>query len=168
MTQLFHTRQLALLALLAGSLQPAAAAPQDMFSAIAGYWVGPGRIEFEGGTSEALSCKAYYSNTDGLSIVLRCASRSQKIELRAHLIAQGAKLTGTWEERTYNASGTASGEATDQQITLSVEGGGFTATMLVIQDTGSQSVSISTAGAGFNAVTVSLTRGRSTQDAEKK
>jgi hypothetical protein len=167
MKQHVHTRQLALFALLAGSLQPVAAAPHDMFGAIAGFWTGPGRIEFEGGTSEALLCKAYYANTDhaeSLSIVLRCASRSQKIELRARLIARGSKLTGTWEERTYNATGTATGEATDQKISLSVDGGGFSATMLVVNDGGSQSVSISTAGAGFKGVSVSLVRGTSSQN----
>jgi hypothetical protein len=126
-----------------------------------GFWIGPGRIEFEAGTSEALLCKAYYTTphqTDHLSIVLRCASPSQKIELRAQLVAHGPNLTGTWEERTYNASGTATGEATDQQISLSIDGGGFTATMQVIQDEGHQGVSITTQGVGFKKVSVSLTR----------
>jgi hypothetical protein len=107
-------------------------------------------------------CKAYYATTDPtgrLSIVLRCASPSQKIELRAQLVAQGPNLTGIWEERTYNASGTVTGQATDRQITLSVDGGGFTATMLVVQDGEHQSVSIATQGVGFTKVSVSLTRG---------
>lgn len=131
---------------------------------MAGFWIGPGRIEFDEGASEALVCKAYYTTThqtNRLSIVLRCASPSQKIELRAQLAAQGSNLTGTWEERTFNASGTVTGEATDQQITLSIDGGGFTATMLVIQDEGQQSVSITTQGVGFKKVSVSLTRGTS-------
>ena len=76
-------RRLALLALLAGSLQPISAAPLETFSAMSGYWTGPGRIEFDGGSSEALLCKAYYAAADQanrLSIVLRCASRSNSIE----------------------------------------------------------------------------------------
>lgn len=158
------SRPAALLALLAQAVQPISAAPQEVFGSMAGFWIGPGRIEFDEGASEALVCKAYYTTThqtNRLSIVLRCASPSQKIELRAQLAAQGSNLTGTWEERTFNASGTVTGEATDQQITLSIDGGGFTATMLVIQDEGQQSVSITTQGVGFKKVSVSLTRGTS-------
>ena len=167
MNQQTPSRHLALLALLVGSLQPTSAAPIEVFSAIPGFWIGPGRIEFSEGASEALVCKAYYATTDQtsrLSIVLRCASPSQKIELRAQLLAQGPNLTGIWEERTYNASGTVTGQATDQKITLSIEGGGFTGTMLVVQDGGHQSVSITAQGVGFKKVSVSLTRGANDKD----
>ncbi len=164
MNQQTPSRHLALLALLVSSLQPTSAAPLEVFSAMPGFWIGPGRIEFNEGASEALVCKAYYATTDQtsrLSIVLRCASPSQKIELRAQLLAQGSNLTGIWEERTFNASGTVTGQATDQQISLSIDGGGFTATMQVIQDGGQQSVSITTQGVGFKKVNVSLTRSAS-------
>jgi hypothetical protein len=158
------SRPAALLALLVQAMQPVSAEPQDVFGPMSGFWIGPGRIEFDAGTSEALLCKAYYTTphqTDRLSIVLRCASPSQKIELRAQLVAHGPNLTGTWEERTYNVSGTVTGQATDQQISLSIDGGGFTATMQVIQDGGQQSVSITTQGVGFKKVNVSLTRSAS-------
>jgi hypothetical protein len=140
-----------------------------MFSAMSGFWIGPGRIEFDGGSSEALLCKAYYATDQAkrLSIVLRCASRSNKIELRAKLTAGGSNLTGTWEERTFNASGTATGRAMDGKITLSIDGGGFTAAMLVIQDSGHQSVSITAKGVGFKAVSVSLSRNASDQEGKR-
>lgn len=164
------TRHTALLVLLAGALQgglqPVIAAPRDLFDSIAGSWKGPGRIEFDGGSSEALLCKAYYTTKergDSLGIAIRCASPSNKIELRAKLEAQGDSLTGTWEERTFNASGSVTGQATDHQISLSIEGGGFTATMLVIRDSGHQSVSIATEGVGFKKVSVSLVRQESGQ-----
>jgi hypothetical protein len=145
-------------------MQPASAAPQELFGSMSGYWTGPGRIEFSEAASEALRCRAYYTtNSDRLSIAIHCASPSQKIELRGQVTAQGPNLTGTWEERSFNASGTVTGEATDQQISLSIEGGGFSATMLVIQDTGHQTVSITTEGIGFKKVSVSLTRGASGQ-----
>ena len=76
-------------------------------------------------------------------------------------------MSGTWEERTFNASGTATGQATDREITLSIDGGGFTATMLVVQDRGQQSVSITTQGVGFKAVSVSLSRNASDQDGKR-
>ena len=158
---------LGLLFLLAGSLQLAGAAPQAAFGSMSGFWMGPGRIEFDEGSSEALLCKAYYAAADQdarLSIVLRCASRSNKIELRAKLAAEGSNLTGTWEERTFNAAGTATGQATEREITLSIDGGGFTATMLVIQEGRHQSVSITTQGVGFKKVSVSLVRSQSGQE----
>jgi hypothetical protein len=152
----------ALLLLVLGGAQPRAAPlTHELFVLMSGYWYGPGRIRYEGGVSEALLCKAYYTTKDQidrLSIVLRCASPSNKIELRAQLVAQGETLSGSWEERTFNASGTATGSVTENQVSLSIDGGGFSAAMLVEQETSSQSVSITTKGVGFNDVVVSLTR----------
>lgn len=157
---------LGLLVLMACSLQVASAASPPEFSSMSGFWRGPGRIEFSEGSSEALVCKAYYAASDQaqrLSIVLRCASRSNKIELRAKLAADGQRLTGTWEERTFNASGTATGYAMNGEITLTIDGGGFAATMLVIQDDQQQTVSISAQGVAFTKVSVSLSRNASDQ-----
>lgn len=157
---------LGLIVLMACSLQVAGAASPLEFSSISGFWRGPGRIEFSEGSSEALLCKAYYAAFDQakrLSIVLRCANRSNKIELRAKLAADAGHLTGTWEERTFNASGTATGNAMDGEMTLTIDGGGFTATMLVIQDDQQQTVSISAQGVAFTKVSVSLSRKASEQ-----
>jgi hypothetical protein len=170
MTHRKSSRPLGLLFLLAGSLQVACAAPQDVFGSMSGFWMGPGRIEFDEGLGEALLCKAYYATADQasrLSIVLRCASRSNKIELRAKLAAEGSKLTGTWEERTFNASGTVTGQVTEREIILSIDGGGFTATMLVEQDSENQSVSITAQGVAFKKVSVSLTRGADGQGGKR-
>jgi len=49
---------------------------------MSGAWTGPGRIEFDGGTSEALVCKAYYTTTDhsdGLSIAGQAQLRRQHL-----------------------------------------------------------------------------------------
>jgi len=46
-----------------------------------------------------------------MTLSLRCASPSNRIELRASLVSRGDRLTGTWEERSYNASGNVSGVA---------------------------------------------------------
>ena len=88
---------LGLLALLAGACRSSARRLRSCSASMAGFWIGPGRIEFDAGTSEALLCKAYYTTADQtnrLSIVLRCASPSQKIELRAQLVAQRIQFDG--------------------------------------------------------------------------
>lgn len=134
---------------------------QNLFIAMAGFWTGPGHIQYEGYPSEALQCKAYYttkSQLNHLSIVLRCASSSNKIELRAQLTAEGDALAGTWEERTFNVNGNVTGLIKGRQISLSIEGGGFSATMSVEQDRANQTVGITTKGVAFNGVSVSLTR----------
>lgn len=161
---------LGLLVLMGGDVQLASAAQQDLYAAIAGYWKGPGNIEFDAGASEALACKAYYGaapQANRLSIVLRCASPSNKIELRAKLALEGVRLTGTWEERTFNASGTATGQAADGKISLTIDGGGFTATMLVLQEGGKQSVSITAQGVAFKAVNVVLNRNAGDQETKR-
>lgn len=153
--------QLRLVALISCYLAGSGASSASDFDALLGFWKGPGRIEFTDGSSEALVCKAYYASSDQpkrLSIVLRGASRSNKIELRAKLLAEGARMTGTWEERTFNASGTVSGTATGSDISLTIDGGGFSATMLVNQDEKQQTVSISAQGVAFTKVSVSLSR----------
>lgn len=157
-----------LLVLMACSFQVSAASPPE-FNSISGFWKGPGRIEFSEGSAEVLVCKAYYAASEQakrLSIVLRCASPSNKIELRAKLAADGRRLSGTWEERTFNASGTANGYAADGEITLAINGSGFSATMLVIQDDRRQVVSISAQGVAFTKVSVSLSRNAAEQAAK--
>jgi hypothetical protein len=150
-----------LLLALSGAQSRAAPLIQELFVSMSGYWSGPGRIQYDGGVAETLSCRAYYTTKDQidrLSIVLRCASPSNKIELRAQLLAQGEDLSGSWEERTFNASGTVTGRVTENQVSLSIDGGGFSAAMLVTQEASNQIVSITTKGVGFNEVAVSLTR----------
>jgi hypothetical protein len=146
---------------LACGLPPVSAQTRELLSSMSGFWSGPGRIEFDASQSEALRCKAYYATKEHsghLSMAIHCASPSYKIELRAQLTAQGNKLAGSWEERSFSASGTATGHIEDKTVSLVVDGGGFSATMLVVHDSAKQSVSITTQGIGFKKVDVSLNR----------
>ena len=162
-------RRAIVLTTLIGSFQSASAASQGVFHSMAGSWKGPGRIELGKGGSEALLCKAYYTAKQGdlLGIAIRCASPSLKIELRAKLAVRGDQLIGSWEERTFNASGSVSGRAKDDEISLSIEGGGFTASMLVNHGGGRQTVLITANGAAFTKVTLSLARQESQQRRER-
>jgi hypothetical protein len=144
--------------LLAASAVTAIANP---FSTLDGTWSGNGQIRLDGGSSERLKCTAYYRMKDsgsGLSIAIRCSSQNNKIELRANLTNQGGKLTGTWEERTFNAAGDVTGQASDNRISLSIVGGGLSGTMVVTYTTSSQRVSITTQGTALKGVTMSLSR----------
>lgn len=171
MTRRVLSRRLPIIALLAFCLGASDTTSATEFDGLPGFWKGPGRIEFSDGSSEALVCKAYYATSDpkSLSIALRCASRSNKIELRAKLVAEGEgeRLTGVWEERTFNASGTVTGHAIGGEIALNIDGGGFAATMLVVTDDSQQTVSISAQGVAFTNVNVALNHNSSNQSDER-
>lgn len=110
---------------------PLAALTADAASPLAqlnGSWSGSGHISLTDGKSEGLKCTAYYTPKDGgaeVGAALRCASASNKVELRAKLVSDGSRLSGSWEERTFNASGTVTGQASPTQIKLAINGGGF-------------------------------------------
>lgn len=139
---------------------PASAAGTSPFTAMAGSWSGTGTVRFEGGQSEKLRCRGSYTVKNsgaGMGLALRCASASAKIDLRSRLDYQGGRVSGSWEERTFNASGDVSGRASNGHLSL-VIGGGLSGSMSVSFTGSSQSVSIRTSGTGLKGVSISLRR----------
>ena len=134
---------------------------QSPFAGLDGAWSGPGQVRLENGSRERLSCRAYYTPKDGgagLGMAIRCASQSYSIEVRSTLRYEQGKVTGSWEERTFNASGSLSGRASGGNLTLTITGG-VSGTMSVALSSGRQTVSIATETAGLKGVSVQLTRG---------
>ena len=129
------------------------------FTGLAGTWSGSGHIQLVNGDKESLKCKAYYTDKgEDLGIALRCASTSYKIDLRAQLTASGSALSGSWEERQFNAAGNATGQATGNKISLSVVGGGMSAAMSVTTTGQSQAVAITTDGTAMKGANIALSR----------
>ena len=146
-------------ALGAGSLGGPAIAGSP-FEQLTGTWSGKGKVTFEGGNSEALACTAYYVSRDagaGLGLAIRCASTSYKTEVRSNLHQANGKISGKWEERSFNAVGTASGVISSDRISLQIAGS-INGSMTIVQVGSKQSVSISTTGAGLSAVSIGLWR----------
>lgn len=138
---------------------PATANPLNRY---VGTWSGSGSVRLDSGKSESISCRAYYTSPgDGqqLNVAIRCANPSNKIEMRADLSYSGGSLTGTWEERTFNATGAVSGTASDASIKLSINGA-IKGSMSVLLNDNRQNVHISTAGSGsgLSGVKISLKR----------
>jgi len=151
--------------LLAGLLaSPTWAARPDTgsaFSQLAGTWSGSGQIRLEGGRTEALRCRASYTDhNDGasLGISLRCASASNKVDLHAQLKAAGTRVSGAWEERQFNAAGSAAGTASGNQIILAISGGGLEGSMHVTTNGSRQSVSIETQNVALKGIQIALAR----------
>jgi hypothetical protein len=107
---------------------------------------------------ERLSCNAYYTGGGSqLGMAIRCKSDSSNVEIRSKLSLSGSQITGNWEERTYNAAGSATGTATPGKISIRVSGT-ISGSMVVNYSRTSQSVSISTSGSPLQSVSISLTR----------
>jgi hypothetical protein len=148
---------LALLATGVLSIGPAAADPG--LDALAGTWRGSGTMSFEDGKTEGIGCTGYYKGARSLSVVIRCKGISSDFELRSKLEANGDQVSGTWEERTYSASGLASGTTSAGKLDIRFSGT-LTGGLELSFSSSSQSVSVSvdTKGAGIKGIRLSLGR----------
>ena len=135
---------------------------ESPFAGLTGTWRGSAQVKLVSGSSETLKCQAYYTPKEGgseLGIAIRCASAANKIELRAQITADSGKVSGKWEERTYNVTGDVTGQAVDGRLNLSINGGAFQGSMAVRTTGGSQTVNIKTEGVALQAVNINLSRG---------
>lgn len=155
-----HSFVAAAAGLAASILLMSAAEAASPFTTLHGTWSGSGRIEFENGQSERLRCTAYYTSTNGgnaLGLAIRCASPSNRIEVRGRLNYHDGQVSGVWEERSFNASGTASGQASSNRLSLRLAGA-IPGSMNVNVSKSRQSVAINTQASGFRAIRVGLSR----------
>jgi hypothetical protein len=140
------------------SLAPAAGA-DTLFDSLMGSWAGSGQIRYDDGKSEGIRCTAYYTGGGKeLRLAIRCKSDSTEVEIRGQLTAQGEKLAGTWEERTFNAAGEATGHVAADKMSLAVSGGGFKGSMSVSYASAKQVVTISAEGIKLRSVNVTLAK----------
>ena len=146
---------LAILALAASATGSAA----DPLSGLSGSWSGAGNFRLENGRSESLRCNANYApRRESLGLSLRCASSSARIELRATLVSRGNRVSGTWEERSYNVSGNVSGVGAGNSLRLGIDGGGLSGFMVVTTAGGSQSISVRTDNSALRGININLRR----------
>jgi hypothetical protein len=145
---------------LMGLAASGAAYAASPFSGLGGTWSGSGHVRLENGRSEAIRCTANYVPRNGgaaLGLSLRCASASNRIELRASLTLYGDRVRGSWEERSFNASGSIGGIASGSSLRLRFSGS-IEGAMLVTTSGRSQSISVRTDTTALRGVTVSLRR----------
>lgn len=149
----------AMLAAMALSAGPSSAAAESPFGTLAGTWSGSGTAQFDGGKTESLRCKGYYTNsgTSNLGLSIRCANASAKVELRANLVYANGSVSGNWEERTYNQSGTVAGKASANKISLAITGG-IDGKMSVSIAGRQHSVIVSTGGPTLKGINISMSR----------
>lgn len=134
---------------------PAPAKAGNIYSALKGSWSGSGSVRTKNGQREKLRCTAYYTpqGTTGAGMAIRCASKSANFHMRGSLRGTSA-VSGTWEERTFNATGSVSGRATGSTLRLSIRGS-VSGSLSITLRGNTKSVSLSTGNAGSVAMTFS-------------
>lgn len=137
--------------------EPSGADPSP-FDTLLGSWGGSGQIRLDKGRMERIKCNAYYTGGGAeLGLAIRCQSDNYKIEIRSKLSYSGGRLSGNWEERTFNAQGNATGTATPTKISLAINGA-VTGSMVVSYTKSRQTVAISTQGVALQGVNITLGR----------
>ena len=107
---------------------------EGSFDGFAGRWSGNGNINFTSGATELVRCIATYfpsSNGASLKVNIRCASPGLKIDVKGSLESAGGKLRGSFEERTYNASGSISGTVSQGNIEARIIGQDWSSSLSV-------------------------------------
>jgi len=124
-----------------------------------GTWGGSGKVNFKDGRKEAIACRSYNTGRPAqLKVALRCASPAYKIEIRSTFDFKGNAISGTWEERTYNAQGAVVGRRTGDNIAVKVNGGGLSGAMTVSRRANNLSVRVQTTGIAMSGVNIALKR----------
>jgi len=136
---------------------PSQLASASAVDGLLGSWRGSGTAKYTSG-SERLSCNAYFrggGSSLGLSVI--CNSPTSKIHIRSNLRVSGSKVTGSWEERTYNAAGRASGSITPGRLSIRISGT-VNGSMTINYTKSRSSVSISMTGTSLRGVSMALNR----------
>lgn len=149
----------AALALAAGTVP--AASNAGTFNALHGAWTGSGSVRLENGSTERIRCRGYYTARSGgsaLGMAINCSNASNfKIHMRANLSSSGGRISGSWEEREFNQTGSVSGRQAGNGFNLTFSGA-ISGSMAVTLSGSRQTVSISTGGPGFTGVNMQFSK----------
>jgi hypothetical protein len=149
-------RPIALAASLTAGAATLSAAPIEDIS---GYWSGSGSVIMSNGKTESVKCAVTYKVSEGGGQVrqsMRCASADYSINALAELQIKGSHVSGSWEEKTYSATGQVTGRYTGDTFVLSIEGANFTAAMNVSLSDCKQSISIAPKGLDVSKISIGL------------
>jgi hypothetical protein len=135
---------LALLLTVAFATPALSASSGNPFDQLKGYWRGGGTVTPINGKSEKVSCHVTYNVAgSAVSQSIRCAGTDYKINTSAKFSYTGGKISGSWNESTYDASGGVSGTAKGSTVHARISGDKFS---------GRMSINISGKGHSINIV----------------
>lgn len=137
---------------------PARAEPLD---SLGGYWTGGGQVALNNGKTERVKCAVTYKvgeNGGQIRQNMRCASSDYTINASADLRVNGANVTGSWEEKTYSATGEVSGKYSGTTFALNIKGANFTAAMNVNTTGCKQNINIAPQGLDVTRISIGLAK----------
>jgi hypothetical protein len=134
------------------------------FDGLEGLWGGNGTVTYASGAQERLRCRVQYvlAAGDSLSQALRCASDSYNFQINALYIHQNGSVTGVWDEKYLEISGTITGRAVAGKIAGNLHGPGFLADYEVNTSGNAQTVRIAAEGQEIAEVAVEVRKSAAT------
>ena len=152
---------LAITASLLGFAPQSAQAADGPLAHFAGTWSGNGKITVQNGTSERIRCRSTNSaKGNALTLSMRCASDSYKFDLGSDIAAEGANISGSWNETSRGVIGSLSGKISGSNITATATSVGVTAALSIRTSGNALSVSIRSPGSEISEVAVTMARGK--------
>ncbi len=131
------------------------------FAQLSGNWHGGGKVRYNDGSNERLSCRGKYSQRSGgteLRLKIRCKSPSNKIDMKSDISYERGRLSGHWSERHFGLEGDVSGRSAPNKFTVRISGQ-LQGSMTVSVKGSTHRVNIATTGPGFKSVSISFSRG---------
>jgi hypothetical protein len=112
----------------------AAATPSyaGAFDGLSGLWSGPANLTFAQGNTESMKCRTTFisQGANKIKATVRCANAGMNIEAVALVTELNGSLSGTWEEKVYNSSGTLSGTGDASGLLMKIAGA-YSATLTI-------------------------------------
>jgi hypothetical protein len=136
------------------------------FAGFDGSWAGSGTVSLSSGTKERMRCTAQYLVKDGdnnLQQHINCSSPSYEFKVNTYVDHAGGNLSGYWEEQKNNVRGSVDGNARGNRVHVLLQGSAFSATMDLVTQGASQSVTIAPGRdtqTNVQRVAITLRRGR--------
>jgi hypothetical protein len=132
----------------------------SQFRAFAGTWSGSGSLSHQNGLTERIRCEATYapSGDDSLQQRLQCSSDSTSFDLVSNVQDQDGQLSGSWVEQTRSARGQFSGTLRRNLIEGTVQGPGFSASIVIALRGRRQTIGIRSAGSDISSLSMVLSR----------
>lgn len=114
------------------AVAPAYAASANPYTQLNGYWSGGGKVTPLKGNAEQVSCRATYK-VQGAAITqnVSCEGVDHKFAASFNLTYKGGRISGSWSEALYAASGGVSGTASGNAIRAALNGQKFSGRMSI-------------------------------------
>lgn len=141
------------------ALSGVADAAGEPFEGLDGIWGGSGTVTYASGTKERLRCRVQYvigGNKQSVTQALRCASDSYNFQINAIYVHNNGKISGTWDERYLEVSGSLTGTLSGGVISGNLHGPGFLADYEVNTNGNAQTVRIAAEGQEIREVAVEV------------